>query len=77
MPNGREEEYMRKELRSQIEGFKKYNEELKDLSRKSFEDKKSKDIVSFWISLINFELNFRATSGIFKYNSSNLSYGID
>lgn len=68
---------MRKELRSQIEDFKEYNEELKDLSRKSFEDKKSKDIVSFWISLINFELNFRATSGIFKYNSSNLSYGID
>ena len=68
---------MKKELRSQIEDFKEYNEKLKDLSRKSFEDKKSKDIVSFWIGLINFELNFKATSGIFKYNSSNLSYGID
>lgn len=39
--------------------------------------KKSKDITSFWISLINFELHSMSTMGIFEYNSSKLSYGLN
>ncbi len=68
---------MKKELRNQIEEFIEYNIELKRLSDENFNDKRKKDIVSFWISCINFELYSMESSGFFQYNSSKLSYGLD
>lgn len=68
---------MKKELRNQIEQFVEYNIELRRLSEENFADKRKKDIVSFWISCINFELYFMESSGIFQYDSSKLSYGLD
>ena len=68
---------MKKEVRNQIEEFIKYNIELRRLSEESFADKRAKDIVSFWIHEINFELYSMQTMGVFCYDTSNLAYGID
>lgn len=68
---------MKKELRNQIEQFVEYNIELRRLSEENFADKREKDIVSFWISCFNFELYSMESSGIFQYDSSKLSYGLD
>ena len=68
---------MKKKLRSGKENFFEYNRGIIQLSEENFEDKKSKDITSFWISLINFELHSKSTMGIFEYNSSKLSYGLN
>ena len=68
---------MKRKLRSGKENFFEYNRGLIQLSEENFGDKKSKDITSFWISLINFELHSKSTMGIFEYNSSKLSYGLN
>ena len=68
---------MKKQLRNQIQQFVEYNIELRRLSAENFADKRKKDIVSFWISCINFELYCMESSGIFQYDSSKLSYGLD
>lgn len=68
---------MKKRLRNQWEEFAEYNLEFRRLSAENFAEKKKKDIVSFWIRSINFELYFMETSGFFEYNSSKLSYGLD
>ena len=77
---------MNKKLRSQgenivdytkeLENMVEYTKELIRLSEDTFNEKIKKDIVSFWIGYINFELYFRETSGFFTYESSKLSYGI-
>lgn len=68
---------MKKELRNQIEEFIEYNIKLKRLCDENFKDKIEKDIVLFWIAHMNFRIYSMQTQGIFQYNSSKLSYGID
>lgn len=68
---------MKKEVRNQIEEFIKYNIELRRLSEENFADKQAKDIVSFWIHEINFELYSMQTMGVLCYDTSKLAYGID
>lgn len=68
---------MKKEVRNQIEEFIKYNIELRRLSEENFADKRAKDIVSFWIHEINFELYSMQTMGVLYYDTSKLAYGID
>lgn len=68
---------MKKEVRNQIEEFIKYNIELRRLSEENFADKRAKDIVSFWIHEINFELYSMQTMGVLCYDTSKLAYGID
>lgn len=67
---------MNKKLRSQGENVVKYIKELIKMSENNFDEKIKKDIVSFWISHINFELYSKERSGCFIYESSKLSYGI-
>lgn len=67
---------MNKKLRSQGENVVKYIKELIKMSENNFDEKIKKDVVSFWISHINFELYSKETSGCFIYESSKLSYGI-
>lgn len=68
---------MKKEVRNQIEEFIEYNIELRKLSEENFANKRAKDIISFWIRNINFELYSMQTSGIFHYDTSKLAYGLN
>lgn len=68
---------MKKEVRNQIEEFIEYNIEFRKLSEENFANKRAKDIISFWIWNISSELYFMQTSGIFHYDTSKLSYGLN
>lgn len=68
---------MQKELRSQTDGFIAYNIEFRRLSEESIKEKREKDIVSFWIHHINFELYMMETAGNSCLDSSKISYGLD
>ena len=59
-----------KKVRNQIEEFIEYNIELRKLSEENFANKRAKDIISFWIRNINFELYSMQISGIFHYDTS-------
>ncbi len=68
---------MKKELREQIEDFIESNKVIRQLCDENFKEKKEKDIVLFWLRCINYDIYFKQILGMFQYNSSNLSYGIE
>ena len=68
---------MKKELREQIEDFIESNKVIRQLCDENFKEKKEKDILLFWLRCINYDIYFKQILGMFQYNSSNLSYGIE